>query len=128
MKFGVLGSLVVSDEQGPIDVGGPRQRRLLAALIAHADETVSTDRLIDIVFEGDPPDGAVTTIRSYIARLRRSLEHGNAKGVDLIATEPPGYVLRSDGHIVDAATFEATAASGKDLLTGRDAMGAVGVC
>ncbi|MCH8984944.1 MAG: protein kinase, partial [Acidobacteria bacterium] len=127
MKFGVLGSLVVSDEQGPIDVGGPRQRRLLAALVAHADEIVSTDRLIDIVFEGDPPDGASTTIRSYIARLRRSLEHGNAKGVDLIATEPPGYVLRSDSHIVDAAAFEAIAASGKDLLTGRDAMGAVGL-
>ena len=70
MDFRVLGPLAVVGEERLVDLGGPRQRRLLAALIASRNEVVSTDRLIDIVFEGEPTAGARTTIRSYVAGRR----------------------------------------------------------
>ena len=71
MEFGVLGPLSVTTADGEVDIGGARQRRLLAALLAHAGQIVPLDRLTDMVFEGDPPRGAATTMRSYVARLRR---------------------------------------------------------
>ena len=76
MEFGVLGPLLVRTPHGTVQVGGARQRRLLSVLIAEANQVVSTDRLIEIVFQGEPPGGATTTIRSYVARLRKALADG----------------------------------------------------
>jgi hypothetical protein len=53
MQFGVLGPVQMSGLAGTVDVGGARKRRVLAALPLHAGEVASTDRLLDIVFEGD---------------------------------------------------------------------------
>ena len=48
MALGILGPLEVRLEGGePVALGGHRQRALLAILILHANEVVSTDRLID---------------------------------------------------------------------------------
>jgi WD40 repeat protein/serine/threonine protein kinase/DNA-binding winged helix-turn-helix (wHTH) protein len=125
MQFGVLGPLSVSGHDETIDVGGPRQRRMLAALIANSDQVVSTDRLIDIVFEGAAPDGAGTTIRSYVARLRKSLAR---PGIDdePIRTKAPGYMFDSEGHTIDAVAFERLMRTGRAQLEDGDAVGAIG--
>lgn len=107
MEFKVLGPVVVTDATRTIDVGGPRQRRLLAALLANANAVVPSDTLIEIVFEGAPPQGASTTIRSYVARLRKAL--GAGSGAEVV-TEPPGYSLRLDLEDIDATRFASAAA------------------
>ena len=105
-------------------MGGPRQRRLLAALIAHANQVVSTDRLIDMVFPGEPPAGAATTIRSYVARLRRALAKGERSGDGLVVTEAPGYMLRVELDQIDAERFAAAIEAGRRQLEEQDALAA----
>ncbi len=124
MDISVLGPLSVSNGTRPVELAGVRQRRLLAAFAAHLGQVVSTDRLADIVFEGEPSERAATTIRSYVARLRRTLSTPELAGSDVILTEAPGYVLRIDESHVDSLRFLAAIASGRALLADRDAVGA----
>ena len=112
MEFAVLGPLQVNNGQQALDIGGPRQRRLLAALIADADEVLSTDRLIEIVFQQEPPRGAANTIRTYVARLRKALATAGSNADEIIVTRPPGYGFSSDGHRIDAVEFAARADEG----------------
>ena len=87
-------------------------------------EVASTDRLLDIVFEGAPPAGASTTIRSYIARLRKALG-GAEPGADaLIVTEQGGYSLRIGIDAIDAARFEASIDTARRQNNERDPISA----
>src|SRR5262245_20268011 len=92
VDYHVLGAVRVVDGGSEVGVGGPRQRRLLAMLLLHRNEVVSTDRLAEAVFAGDPTPAAATTLRSYVGRLRRLVENGADEPV--LATRAPGYVLR----------------------------------
>ncbi len=56
MEFRILGPLEVSVDGRPVSLRGPRQRALLAVLAPHAGETVSTNRLIDVLWSDSPPD------------------------------------------------------------------------
>ncbi|MCU0261945.1 MAG: winged helix-turn-helix domain-containing protein [Ilumatobacteraceae bacterium] len=98
-----LGSLAVVVDGQEVPIGGPRQRRLLAALLVHRGQVVSVDRLADAVFAGEPSDAAATTLRSYVARMRRVLDGGDVE----LVTQAPGYALRAGVDHVDAARFEA---------------------
>ncbi len=73
MDFGVLGSLSVTAEGRPLALGGPIQRRLLAALVARAPLPVSPDTLVDDVWGESPPSTAARTLHSHVARLRDAL-------------------------------------------------------
>ena len=50
MRYGVLGPLQVSDGERSIEITGTKQRALLAMLLLHANQVVSTDRLIDALW------------------------------------------------------------------------------
>ena len=55
MRYEILGGLRVTDDDGrPVDVGGPKQRAVLALLLLEAGRVVSTDRLISTIW-GDQP-------------------------------------------------------------------------
>ncbi len=99
MDFRVLGTLEVLNEGRPVAVTAPRQRALLAVLLVHANEVVSTDRLLDLVWGDDQPD--VGALRYQISKLREAL---GVSGV--IETRAPGYVLDVEWRQVDALVFE----------------------
>ena len=81
MRFALLGSLVVADGSGQhVALGGPRLRILLAALLLRAGNPVPVGELAEMVWDGSPPSGAVTTLRSYVRRLRRALEDPMRRG------------------------------------------------
>ena len=80
VEFTALGGLAVTESGEPVPIGGPRQRRLLAMLLIHANSVVSVDRLADAVFAGEPTPAANTTMRSYIARIRRVVDNGHEGG------------------------------------------------
>ncbi len=63
MDFRILGPLEVLDEGRPVALGGSRQRALLALLLLHANETLSTDRLIDELWGERPPAKAAKTVQ-----------------------------------------------------------------
>ena len=102
MQIVVLGPVGIERGGETADVG-PRLRRLLAALTVRHGSVVSSDRLIDIVWEGDPPPSADRTLKSYVARLRQALGESG----DALTFRQPGYVLHLDRGSIDADVFEA---------------------
>jgi YVTN family beta-propeller protein len=116
MRFNVLGPLEAYQGDSPVDVGGGRQRALLALLLVHVGEIVSRDRLIDELWSGQPQPGASRSLDAYLSRLRRVFREAGADG--LLQTRPPGYVVYADE--TDAARFEALAREGQDALAAGD--------
>jgi DNA-binding SARP family transcriptional activator/predicted ATPase len=96
----VLGPLEVVEDGRSIRLDRQRLRTLLAFLLLHANEVVSTDRLIDEVWGPDPPKTAGASLQNYISRLRKAI------GAELILSQPPGYLLRVDPEHFDLARFE----------------------
>jgi DNA-binding SARP family transcriptional activator/WD40 repeat protein/tRNA A-37 threonylcarbamoyl transferase component Bud32 len=117
VRFRVLGPVTAEVDDRPLDIGGLRQRRLLAGLLVHANRVAPADVLIEIVFDGAPSPRARTTLRSYIARLRRALAAGGGDR-PVITTTPPGYALVVDQGVVDATTFEDLARRGMRDIDG----------
>src|SRR5262245_45378439 len=116
MEFRILGPLEVVGPGGPIPLGGPLQRAVLALLLTRANEVVSADRLIDELWSGDPPRTAANTVQYYVSQLRKLL------GSDRILTRPPGYAIRIEDDELDLARFERLVATG-DVAALREALG-----
>jgi DNA-binding SARP family transcriptional activator/tetratricopeptide (TPR) repeat protein len=104
MRFSLLGPLVVADSAGDrVAIGGSRLRVLLAALLLHANIPMPTDELAEMVWDGSPPPGAISTLRSYVKRLRRAIDPGTTR----IAASGPGYLIRVEQTELDILEFEA---------------------
>ncbi|WP_020667760.1 AfsR/SARP family transcriptional regulator [Amycolatopsis nigrescens] len=101
VEFQVLGDLEVHHDGRLIDVGSLRQRYVLAALLADANQPVSVDQLVDRVWGGSPPHRPRETLYSYLSRLRRILAVGDVR----IARRPGGYLLAVDPAAVDLHRF-----------------------
>ncbi len=109
VRFGVLGPVVAWSSTGaPVDLRGPRHRAVLARLLVARGRVVPVDRLVDDLWD-DPPPGAVSALRTFVAALRRALEPDRAPRTPprLLVTEGPGYALRVAADAVDAWRFEA---------------------
>ena len=66
MRFRVLGPLEVNGADGPITLGGPKQRAVLAYLLVRANDLVPAEALIDQIWGDLPPDSVRNTLQSYI--------------------------------------------------------------
>jgi DNA-binding SARP family transcriptional activator len=100
MDFRLLGPLEVLEDDRSLALGGGRQRALFVVLLLHANEAVSTDRLIDALWGETPPRTAAKSIQVYVSRLRKEFGDGR------LVTEAPGYVLRADRLELDLGRFE----------------------
>ena len=100
MRFRILGSLEVLDGQQTVRLGAAKQRTLLAVLLLHANEPVSTDRLIDELWGERAPATADKLVQGYVHALRRQL------GAEVLRTRPPGYEIRVDADGLDLLEFE----------------------
>ncbi|MGW4056638.1 BTAD domain-containing putative transcriptional regulator [Amycolatopsis sp. NPDC004747] len=110
MEFRVLGPVRVLGGGRPIGPSGPRQERILAALLLGAGRVVPVSRLVDVVWDGDPPATAVRQIRNLTTALRRALVAAGA-GEDVLTAEGPGFTLRPGTFDLDR--FEDLAARGE---------------
>ena len=104
VSFRLLGPLGVNSEARSVDLGPPKQRAVLAILLLHSNEIVSTDRIIDLVWGENSPRTAEHSVQLYISNLRKVLCDGSPTG--LIETRPPGYLLNVPPEAVDALRFE----------------------
>ena len=117
LQFVTFGELRIRRNGEDVAIGSPSQRRLLSMLLVNKGRVVSTDRLCDVLWDGDPPPTAVATLQKYISRLRLVL------GSKVIVTRPPGYLLDVGADATDFAVFEALIArSATELeeMTGRN--------
>jgi DNA-binding SARP family transcriptional activator/class 3 adenylate cyclase/WD40 repeat protein len=118
LAFRVLGPLEVLDADRRVEIGGRKERLVLALLLARVNSPVSVDALIDAVWGDHPPRTAERTVHAYVARLRRTLEPGRPRREPstLLATVGHGYELRLDAPQLDAIWFEELAKRGADQL------------
>lgn len=105
LDFGLLGPVQVTAVEASVRLTGPRQERLLAMLLLNFNRSVAMDRLIDVVWERHPPSTAKRQIQDLASSLRRTLVTAGASP-DTITLAGAGYLLRLDGHRVDARSFE----------------------
>ena len=114
VEFRILGPLEVVERDRPVVVGGPKVRALLAVLLLHRGEVVSTDRLIDALWGERASATAAKTVQVYVSNLRKALGDG------LLVTRGHGYLLRPETGQVDSDRFEALVAEGRRALQSGD--------
>ncbi|MEN8114757.1 MAG: BTAD domain-containing putative transcriptional regulator [Actinomycetota bacterium] len=102
MEFRVLGPLEVVVDGEVVSIPALRQRALIALLIVHVGEVLSTDRIIEELWGDDAPASGANALRFHVSKLRSAL------GVDSspIVTHGSGYVLDVDPLSIDAVRFE----------------------
>jgi DNA-binding SARP family transcriptional activator len=116
MDFGILGPLEVSDEGRVLPLGGSKQRALLALLLLHANQVVSSDRLIDELWGEEPPESGTAALQVRISKLRKALGAGG----EAIMTRTPGYVINVGSDRLDLQRFERLVSEAERDLQGGD--------
>ncbi|MEV5574164.1 BTAD domain-containing putative transcriptional regulator [Spirillospora sp. NPDC052269] len=112
-RIGILGPLEARDESDrPVEVSGPRLRALLIRLALEPGRPVSAARLLDDLWECDPPGG--NALQALVSRLRA------VTGKDLVEHSPAGYRLALDPSAVDAVAFERAVIAARALSSPSD--------
>ena len=101
MRFRLLGPLEVENDGRTLEISRPKQRALLAMLLLNANRVVSTDALIDALWEDWIPETAAKALQVYVSQLRRFV------GASRLETKAPGYMLRVLEGEYDVVEFEA---------------------
>ncbi|MGH3681557.1 MAG: AfsR/SARP family transcriptional regulator [Natronosporangium sp.] len=91
-----------------VDLGRPQQRLVLAALLVDHGRPVSTETLIDRVWDC-APDGARRTLQVHITRLRRLLARTTITAPVPLIRRSGGYLLDVDPDRVDLHRFRSLA-------------------
>ncbi|MFL0173378.1 BTAD domain-containing putative transcriptional regulator [Mycobacterium sp. SMC-13] len=138
-QYYLSGAVAARVDGTPAALGGPKQRCVLAVLLANHGTVVSIDRLIDAVWGDEPPPKALASVRSYVANLRRVLDPGADVGPDQtpdarrgdaqgqrLASHPHGYQLNLlSGDTIDLVSFESLVSKGRTALIRHSAGAAV---
>ncbi|WP_258318839.1 BTAD domain-containing putative transcriptional regulator [Streptomyces griseorubiginosus] len=109
LRIRVLGPLGAEVAGAPVELGTPRQRAVLALLVAARGAVVSVDRMADQLWRGRPPARATVSLQTYVSNLRRLLEPERPPRAPaaVLVSSPPGYALRLPEDAVDAWRFGA---------------------
>jgi DNA-binding SARP family transcriptional activator len=108
LEFRILGPIEALRDGEPVSLPRKKQRALLALLVLHAGEVVSTDQLIEELWAGKPPATAKDALQNYVSQLRKAL------GAEVIVTRDPGYVLEAAPEQVDIGRFERLVAEARE--------------
>jgi len=114
VQFHILGPLEVLERDAALALGGAKQRAVLAILLLHRGEVLSSERMIDELWGERPPATAAKTLQGYISHLRKALGEG------FLHTHGRGYQLTLAPDQVDVGQFERLAAEGRAALSDGD--------
>ena len=114
LRYHLLGPLEVTRDGAVIDLGPPKQRATLAALLLAEGRVVSTDRLIGALWGDDPPARAMASVQVYVSRLRSLLQSQTSPG---LTRRAPGYQL--SGVWVDVTEFRRLTAQAVGLVEAK---------
>ena len=107
MEFRILGSFEVVGSAGALELPGAKRWGLLACLVTHAGQPMSTDQLVEELRGDGGSAGAHRTVQTYVSPLRKLLHGGSAR----LVSRPGGYLLDVDAADIDACRFERTVAA-----------------
>ena len=108
LRVNVLGQLTATFDGAPLDLGGPRQRAVLAVLLLARGEIVPADRVAESVWGDRAPVDTAGALQAYVSHLRRRLQPGSAARTRsaVIVSEGRGYAVRLPADAVDSWRFE----------------------
>ena len=106
MEFRILGPLDAIEEGRALELGGAKQRALLAVLLLNANRVASSDLLIESLWESQQPEKAQKALHVLVSQLRKTL------GGERIVTRPPGYLLCVEEGELDLDRFQSLVAQG----------------
>jgi DNA-binding SARP family transcriptional activator len=110
VQFSILGPLEVQRDGFAVQLGGDRQRALLAFLLLHAGEIVSTERLADELWRDESRAAAARLVETHVDSLRRAI------GREALVARFPGYLLSIDSEDIDLRRFERLVEEGRAAL------------
>jgi DNA-binding SARP family transcriptional activator len=102
MRYRVLGPVEVVRDDTVVSIVRRRERCLLGLLLLDVGRTVPADRLVDLLWDGEPPEHARRAVQSHVARIRATVSFGP---YEELAPGGGGYVLHVDPDTVDAHRF-----------------------
>lgn len=114
MNYRILGPLEVDVDGVPLALVGGKQSALLAFLLLHANETVSSEKLVEELWDGSPPPSAPKIVQNYVSRLRRELGDG------LLVTRGRGYELRVEPGELDVDRFTELLEAGRRAMASNE--------
>ena len=122
IQFRLLGQVEAWRDGERVELGGRKQRAVLASLLVRAGRVVSLDQLIDDLWPEHPPARAAATVQVFVSNLRRALEPDRPRGAP---GNGPGHGVarlpaRRRARSVDAHEFAALAEQGRAALDGDD--------
>jgi DNA-binding SARP family transcriptional activator len=106
--FRILGPLHAGVQDRTVEFEEGRARLVLAALLLEAVETggpVAVDRLVQAVWDGEPPASARTQVALVVSGLRRSFRKAGCLH-SVIETVPQGYRIATAARTIDARAAE----------------------
>ncbi|MEU4696816.1 AfsR/SARP family transcriptional regulator [Nonomuraea dietziae] len=118
MRFRLLGPMRIQVNGSPVKITAPKQRTVLAMLLARAGHVVPIRSLVAEVWDERPPRSAVANLRTYLMQLRKLLHEVGAQ--EWLVTSDVGYLLRVGPEEFDLFEFEALSARGRQALARRD--------
>ncbi|SEN17712.1 AfsR/SARP family transcriptional regulator [Actinacidiphila rubida] len=105
MRFGVLGPLHARISGREVRLDGPRQAKMLAALLIDSNNVVATERLVAVMWDEKAPATAVRQVQDALSGLRRNLAASGAPA-SLISTRRGGYQIHLGQDQLDLLEFE----------------------
>jgi len=112
MKLRLLGPLELVVGRRSVNIGGPRQRVVLAMLALNVNRVTPIDSLVDALWDEEPPSTARAQIQTCIYGLRKLFAHDAGLSA-AIQTKPPGYLLAMPASDLDSQEFTALVAEGR---------------
>ncbi|MGZ6798072.1 MAG: AfsR/SARP family transcriptional regulator, partial [Nocardioidaceae bacterium] len=108
LRFGILGPLSATLDGDDVGLGGRRQRAVIAVLLLARGHQVGSARLLDTLWDGEPPPSGPASLQAYVSHLRRALEPGRAARTPstVLVGRGSGYALPVADDDVDAWRFE----------------------
>ncbi|RAG80476.1 hypothetical protein DN069_37940 [Streptacidiphilus pinicola] len=130
MEFRILGPIEVDAQGRDVTPTAPKQRQVLALLLARANRRVSVPTLVAEIWDGEPPRTATTALQTYVASIRKTLAAAGGTTARSVAerrlvTDGNGYLLRLTEDEYDRPRFEHLVAEGRERLDGGVLDGAV---
>jgi DNA-binding SARP family transcriptional activator len=127
VDFLLLGPLEARQAGRPLRLGSIKHRMLLAKLLVHANQVVSTDELIDTVWGEQPPPTVRQSLQNHVASLRRAIEPSGEPTTPprTLRTRDPGYLLQLDSEQLDLHRFRRLLDEGRGALAGGEPTTAV---
>lgn len=110
MDFRLLGPIEASIGEGAVEFSSGRQRKLMALLLFHQGQVVPLDRIIEALWDGEPPGTAKGQVQTCVSALRRQFRE--LGGDELISTAPIGYAIHIPDGSLDITNFEGLVSDG----------------